>query len=172
MSTGLKLGYDRVQDRIALSIAGEGAEAYRIWLTRRMLSELWPALLRALPAASRARLQASGAWANEVLAFEREIALERARVGAGEQRGGESEADKRPIDLLARQIVLAIESSQTIRIKIRTIDNRRLTLGLDIDNMHMLCEVLRKGAERAGWGLDLKLPWDTPSASAPPMAHA
>ena len=174
MSSSLRLGYERVQDRIALSISGEGDQKYRIWLTRRLISELWPALVKALPAASRARLQAKGTWANEVLAFEREIALERARLGSsaeGKRTGEDPDSGKRPVDLLARQIVLTIEPTHTIRIKIVTADRRRLKLGLDLDNLHLFCEVLRKGVERAGWALELRLPWDTP-ASTPPMAHA
>ena len=75
--------------------------------------------------------------------------------------------DRRPLDLLAREMRVELAPDKTIKLRIFTADRRAVTMGFDLDNLHLFCEVLRKGTDRAGWDLDLKLPWETPATPMP-----
>lgn len=182
MLRSFRVAYDREQDRILLLLASDDEHDHALWLSRRFLRELWPVLIKALSAGSRIGHQAKGPFGHEVLAFEREVALQRARLtpedrarAAGHTaEAGTSATEPRPAKEGPRPRRSMVAVSASVRaapgrptaFTFGTADRRRFTFTLDLDNLHLFAELLHQAVSRSEWDLSLHVPWESSRQSS------
>ena len=74
----LQLRFDAEQDRLLLRVNTADREEFRLWLTRRMVARLWPALRSALESDDLVRTQPNRLARDTVLSFQQDKALAQA----------------------------------------------------------------------------------------------
>lgn len=139
----LQVACDRLQDRLLLRVATQADEEYRIWLTRRFLGDLWPHLAGLLgqPAAPQAAV--GEAAPAEQASFEQPFTDDKATYPLGTS------------PLLTSELKVDTLADGSFNLTFREGRERRLQLSLTPQLLHMLCAMLRAGAEQAQWNLAL-----------------
>lgn len=148
----LQIAHDAVQDRLLLRVATQADEEFRVWLTRRLLRELWPHLaqLAASPAAGPAP-----AGQSEAPHFEEPFRNEPATFPLGSN------------PLLTSEIKVDTHADGPVHLTFREGRERSFELTLTVDLLHALRAMLRAGAEQAHWDLALDY---TRAVAAPTLA--
>ncbi len=140
----LQIAHDAVQDRLVLRVSTQADEEFRVWLTRRVLRELWPHLARLLgPANDRAALP------GEIAAWPAPSGLtpvlpdDKVSYPLG------------ATPLLISEIQCDSLADGSFQLTFREGRERSFELGLTPDLLQAFCAMLRTAAEQAHWDLAL-----------------
>ena len=155
----LQIQNENIQDRLLLRIATPANEEMRVHVTRRFLRELWPHLVTTLEGhlASRPSLadeavpQATG----ETATFSEPYQANQPTLPLGAS------------PILASEANLVAAGPGLAQLTLREGRERSVALTLNSDLMRAFCSMLRAGADKARW--DLELPWEAPSSSPQPL---
>lgn len=167
----LSVGFDPEHDRLLMRINTSAHTEFRLWLTRRYVKLLWPALLQLVdsttPPVVRAPSQATPQAQQAVRAFAHEEAISRADFSKP------YDADKRETPLGADPILLSRMEAGTDAAgkRLLSMHPRRgqgVNLTLDPVLLHSLLRMIHAAAKKANWELVLILP--EPSAAPGPDA--
>ena len=162
----LSVGFDPEQDRLLMRIATSTQSEFRLWLTRRYVKLLWPALLQLVdstaPPAARAPSQATPQAQQAVRAFAHEEAISRADFSKP------YEADERETPLGADPILLSRMETGTNAAGQRLLsmhprEGQGVNLTLDPVLLHSLLRMIHAAAKKADWQLALTLPETSPA---------
>lgn len=166
--TDLRFHYSAVEDRVAAALTDGGGSSAVLWITRRMAGKLLDALAEFMSRTSPGLLTAPG-HAAEVLGFEHELAI----VQAGGEGVFKPVASKLKIDpaphLVDTVNLLQLQNGKS-RLVLRA-RQQQIAMDLPREALHLVYHQLCALAEHAGWKLDLKVPWESPGAGAPPAVH-
>ncbi|MBK7901469.1 MAG: hypothetical protein KA603_11805 [Azonexus sp.] len=138
---------DPIQDRLLLRIATNTQEEVRVFVTRRLLRDLWPLLMAVL--ADHLGRPAPTSGSAPAGAFGEPYRLENPSLPLGAQPLLPGEAKVEPHG--PGRCLLTLKEPR----------ERCFALALDADLLHALCAMLRAGAEQARWDLDL--PYGSPA---------
>lgn len=168
----IHLRYDAVADRLLLSVRTRAAEAYGVWLTRRMAGRLAAPLRQAvarLPLSRGPRAPGAPAPAIPVPEAQRmleEVARERPLKDAsfGEPFAGTDDATHPlgPEPLLPDEIDLRMAPAGGLQMSLREPRGRRLDLVLGDDLATGLSRLLDRTLAQTDWALPV------PDAAEPP----
>lgn len=155
----LQIQNENIQDRLLLRIATPANEEMRVHITRRFLRELWPHLVTMLEGhlASRPSLTADAtpASTNDTASFNEPYQADQPTLPLG------------ATPILASEANLVTAGPGLAQLTLREGRERSVGLTLNNDLLRAFCSMLRAGAEKARWNLDL--PWQAPSASPQPL---
>lgn len=155
----LQIAHDAVQDRLLLRVATQADEEFRVWLTRRLLRELWPHLSRLtshppqpLPPSDRGETTRSPAAAPH---FEEPFRDDKATYPLGSS------------PLLTSEVKMDTHPDGTVHMTFREGRERSFELTLTADLLHAFLSMLRATTDQAQWDLALDY---APVASPPHFA--
>jgi hypothetical protein len=136
----LQVAHDSIQDRLLIRVATQANEEYRVWLTRRFLTKLWPILAGKLVAAP---ITAPSDSAAEQPSFSEPFRDDEATYPLG------------ATPLLSSEIKFDAMSDGSFTLLFREGRERTFQLHLNADLLQALCAMLRAGAAQAEWQLPL-----------------
>ncbi|MBL8449273.1 MAG: hypothetical protein JNM32_05040 [Dechloromonas sp.] len=142
----IQVAADPVQDRLLLRIGTNTQEEVRVFVTRRLLRDLWPRLMNVLAGHLDRPAPTSGGAPTG--AFGDPYRLDNPSLPLGAQPLLPGEAKVEPHG--PGRCLLTLKEPR----------ERSFSLALDADLLHALCAMLRAGAENAQW--DLELPYGEP----------
>jgi hypothetical protein len=161
----LKLEFVAEHDRLLLRLATDNDSEVALWLTRRMVRRMWPALMRIALAAPEIVVQPDPEVRRALLGFQHEKAIRQSDFS-------------KPYQETPRERPLGESPLLVTRIQPRRDSRGRHVLGLlpavgqgvhvtlDDNLLHGLVKLIQNAVARADWDLDLRVPAGlTPLAS-------
>lgn len=145
------------QDRLLLRVSTRGGEEYRLWITRRYMKRLWPALMALLPPGPEQTVARRAEGEKLPLVLE------------GRRAAGDT-APSLSHNAPTRQTPLGNEPILLTRARVKTAGPSRhvlalypaagegLEIVLDQPMLHALTRLLAAAVQRTDWGLDLGPP--------------
>lgn len=142
------------QDRLLLCASTEDQQEWRLWLTRRLVKLLWPALLKALGRNPLVAAQADTGAKATVMDFQRQKALQQADFKTPYQEGAKAfPLGEDPILVTKLQIRSSKAGGWVLRLSPG--EGPGLEMAADETLLHALCAMLAKAIEKSDWSLDL-----------------
>ena len=184
----INIRHEATEDRLLLRLRTSAEGETSLYLTRRFVARLWPALVKTLGADPAVAAQADPAARSAVMAFRHEHAVSRSdfsrpyQAPAGkpaaappppaapdkeelEEIGEKPEvADPdAPLPLEVKGELVELCQIQTpgqdrVVLTFKTTEKKAVTVNLSIDMLHGFCKLLQQAADKAEWGLVLMLP--------------
>jgi hypothetical protein len=156
----IKLEFRADEDRLLLTVSTSDAKEVLVWLTRRCVRLLWPALMQAASAATGIVQQGQPGAREAVLGMRHEAAVAKSDFS-------------QPYAQAARERPLGEEPMLAARLQTRALPDGRFVLGLlpqdgtgihlNLDEMllHSFCKLLQATVDKAQWDMKLELPAGT-----------
>jgi len=149
--------YEPTQDRILFRVSTEKRFEYRIWLTRRMVKELWEVAVKAFEAEPEVKQQAHQPRVQQaVMSMKHQKALQAADFSKKHDTKTipPPEADK---TLLAISTEIRITATGTVKLTLHTAERKNVNLNFGKEMLHGICHILQHAADRANWDLQLNV---------------
>ncbi|MGC2518597.1 MAG: hypothetical protein WA373_05775 [Burkholderiales bacterium] len=162
----IKLEFSAEHDRLLLRVSSEDGKELLLWLTRRCVKLLWPALVDAAQASPEIALQADPEAKKALLGFQHEKAVNRANFS----RPYEDAPRERPpgVDpILVARIQARRDQQGRCVLSLPPVEGPRIHFTLDDTLLHSFCRLLQTSVAKASWDIALALPQSlTPVAPA------
>ena len=157
--TQINVRYDPAEDRLLLRMNAptpEGTAEYRLWLTRRFVQLMWQGLEKSMEADQTVDPAVQSSQREAVRQFKEEAALSSADFATPYRK----EAVLTPLGedpvLITKMQIKQAEAGKKVLIMSGE-DGPSVTLALAENMLHSVRKLIADAAERAGWGLSLKL---------------
>jgi hypothetical protein len=169
----MQVRYDALEDRLLLQIRTRAGEMFSAWLTRRMVTRLWPPFLEAVATAPVTQRSPQATVSPEA----REMLSQAARERPLPHADFETPFERRPVaeplgavPLLPAALNLARDPGGGVLLRMREARGRHLELRLGDDLAAALLRLLEKALAASEWGLGPvpKADSATPDAPLPP----
>ena len=158
------------EDRLLLRVNTTGRLEYQMWLTRRLVQGIWRLMVGAFAEAPEIKAQPAPRVKRAIMSMQHQEAVETADFKTERET-----ATAPPPGMDGPQLVTAVQcgrvSNSVRRLSFRTSAGKDINVNLTEEMMHALCHLIRQGAEKAGWNLELSI-GDAASAPIPPDATA
>lgn len=148
----LQVANDQIEDRLILRVSTQADEEFRVWVTRRLLHNIWPHLAKLLSFDSLPAPSAGG----EPPSFEKPFREDKATYPLGAK------------PLLASEVSFDPLPDGLLRLTFREGRERSFQLNLNADLLQALCSMLRACSEQAHWELTLEYTTAPSSPQTPP----
>ena len=149
--------YERVQDRILFRVSTEKRFEYRIWLTRRLVKELWELAVKSFEAESEVKQRAHQPGVQQaVMSMKHQEAVQAADFS----KKHDTKTKPSPqVDetLLAISIEMGKTETGTIRLTFHTAEQKDINFNFGEKMLHGICHILQQVANHAGWDLELNV---------------
>lgn len=165
----LQVRFDPEQDRLLLRASTQRNAELRCWLTRRMVRLLWPRLMEGLSRRAQAESKAPEEVREQVAAFRREEALQKADFSKPYDEVPEVTLPLGDAPVLVTRISVR-PTEKGLVLQLLPSQGQGLTLALDERLLYSICELIRRTAQVAEWDLDLRVP-EVSSPASPSAAH-
>lgn len=167
----MQVRYDPAADRVLWQVRTSSGELYALWLTRRMLRNLWPPLTRLVTQAGISQVAPNAVVLPEAQAMMAQAARERPLPHADFSKPFDATpaaTPQGPEPLLPTEIDLGPgPTGAGLALAAREPGGRRLALQLSADLATGLQRLLEQALQAADWGLQLA---PAPAAQADPAA--
>ena len=165
----LQVASDSIQDRLLLRFSTLQNEEVRVWLTRRFLRQIWPALLQMAEQVEEPDKLADDASDADPETGEPgnkrdEASFDQAFV----EDDPNYPLGKKP--LLASEAKLDLLEDRSLRLTLSEGRERSCSLHMDGELLQFFCAMLRAAERQADWNLDLDY-GEQPAKAAPQGAH-
>ena len=161
----LQLTYLAEEDRILmrLSFRAESGvlQEIRTWLTRRLVSNLWPGILRALETQIKLDQPQAAHASAEMVGMAHQGSLTAIKARGDFNLPFENPVQAFPPDgtpLLVTAAHFTIGAGQPVRINFTSANGDGFEVALTQEILHAFCRLLQDAAKTAEWGLSLNLP--------------
>lgn len=184
----INIRHEATEDRLLLRLRTSAEGETSVYLTRRFVARLWPALVKTLGADPAVAAQADPVARSAVMAFRHEHAVSRSdfsrpyrapaakpaapppSAAPDETEGPEEIGEKpaaadpdAPLPLEVKGELVELCQIQTpgqerVTLTFKTTEKKSVTINLSIDMLHGFCKLLQQAADKAEWGLVLTLP--------------
>ena len=162
----MQVRYQPAADRLLWQVRTQTGELFAVWLTRRMLKQLWPPLSNLVTSAGMAQVAPHAT----VLPEAREMMAQVARARPLAHANFSTPFDAKPVaqplgpePLLPTAIDLGPGAdAKGLRITVREPGGRHMTLALSADLATALMRLLEQALAEADWGLGPAAPAPTP----------
>ncbi len=167
----MQVRYQPAADRVLWQVRTQSAELFAVWLTRRMLKQLWPPLARLVTSAGVAQVAPNATVLPEAREMMAQVARVRPLPGADFATPFDAKPAAQPLGpepLLPGAIDLGPGADgKGLRITVREAGGRNMTLQLSNDLATALLRLLEQALAQADWGLGA-----APAASTDPAQAA
>ena len=153
----LKLEYHAEHDRLLLRVSTDDGKEVLLWLTRRCVKLLWPALLQMVQASPQVAVQPDAEARAALLGFRHEQALSKAdfktpyEAAAREQPLG-------PEPILVGRIQWKRDESGNHVLTLLPLSGQGINLALDENLLHSFCKLVQNTVAKSDWDFSLNLP--------------
>lgn len=153
----MQVRYDAAADRLLWQMRTCSGELFAVWLTRRMLRELWPPMHHLVTQGGIAQLAPNATVLPEARAMMAQAANARVLPGADFNTPFDQSPATRPLGpepLLPVQIDMGPQADgQGLSMAVREAGQRQLKLQLSSDMAHALRRLVAQALRDADWGL-------------------
>ena len=167
----MQVRYQPAADRVLWQVRTQTGELFAVWLTRRMLKQLWPPLSTLVTSAGLAQAAPNATVLPEAREMMAQVARARSLANANFNTPFDAKAVAQPLGpepLLPTAIDLGPGTdAKGLRITVREPGGRHMTLQLSADLATALMRLLEQALAEADWGLG-----PTGAAPAPSGAGA
>lgn len=157
----MTMSYSPVEDRLLLRVSTTAHEEHQIWLTRRFVNVLWPALIKgveqqALPPETAAAPTTTPQVKRAVVAMQHHEALQKTDLS---QKHDEEKVNKPSTvkPMLATGGRCLPTKGGGMRLTIKTQEGLQVGLNLNQQLLHALCHQISSLSQKAEWGLVLSV---------------
>lgn len=151
--------YAKVHDRILFRVSTQKRFEYRVWLTRRLLKDLWGVAVKSFEAEPEVVQQAHQPRVKEaVMSMKHQKAVQ-----SGDFTQKHDTKTVKPPEIAQNQPLLAVSAeigrteNDGIRLTFHTAERKDVNLNLNDEMLHAVCHILQKAADRASWDLQLSV---------------
>ena len=148
----IQISYVPDEDRLLLRLSTQAQEEFRLWLTRRLVKLLRPALDQSLAAQPRIQTQASAEARQELLRFEHEKVL-RAADFHTPYRATEKQLPLGPQPLVVTRISLRRQDDGGVALLLTPSQGQGVDLALTPALLHSLVALLDSALAQSDWTL-------------------
>ena len=153
----IQIKYDATADRLRLRVRTRADEVFAIWLTRRMMQRLWPALQQLNTRMALAAVPTDAVVLPEARAMLAEAARARPLPNADFRQPFADEGTRQPLGaepLLATEVELRARPAEGhVQLTICESAGRQIALQLSDDLHAALLRLLEQALAAADWGL-------------------
>ena len=154
----IKLEYNPEQDRVLMRVSTSDSQEMLLWLTRRCVNLLWPALLKLAQTSPRVVTQASPDARAALLGFEHEKAVKSSDFSRPYE---EQVASSRPLGaepILVSRIQTRRNQDGSYVLSLQPTSGQGLNINLDDTLLHSLCKLVQSSVSGAEWDMRLDFP--------------
>lgn len=151
--------YAKVHDRILFRVSTKKRFEYRVWLTRRLVKDLWGVAVKSFESEPEVVQQAHQPRVKEaVMSMKHQEAVQ-----SGNFSRKRDTKTVKPPEIKQNQPLLAVAATikrtdkEAIRLTFHTIERKVVNLNLTDEMLHAVCHILQQAADRAGWDLQLSV---------------
>lgn len=155
----IQLRYIPDQDRLLLRLNTSDRQEMRLWFTRRLVSRIWPQLVRLLAAEGSVASQPHPEARAAVLAFRHQAVAAQADYSKP-FRDDAAVTPLGPEPLLVTRVQLRPVDAGGIVLNLRPARGQGVELNLDLGMLHALCELMSRTVAGAEWDMQLKMGTD------------
>ena len=165
----MQVRYQPAADRVLWQVRTHTGEVFAVWLTRRMLRQLWPPLSKLVTTAAVAQVAPHATVLPEAQAMMAQVARSRPLANANFSTPFDPKPVAQPLGpepLLPTAIDLGPgDGGKGLRITVREPGGRHMALALSDDLATALMRLLEQALAEADWGLGAPA---APAAAAAP----
>jgi len=148
--------YIPAQDRILFRVNTQDKLEYRVWLTRRLVRNLWGVAVKSFEAKPEVTEQPRPQVKQAVMSMQHQQAVQSSNFKQKHATNTKPAPESvTPLLAVATQITQVNET--TIRLTFVTAEGKAVNLQLNEDMLHAVCHILQTAADRAGWDLQLSV---------------
>jgi hypothetical protein len=155
---------DRVLLRASFKTEDGGLQELRAWLTRRLISNLWPAIVDALERqVALNKPQAAHARA-DIVGMEHHASVEHIRDSGSFDNPFDNGVDSYPLGetpILVTAASFTLNPDQPIRIDFAPANGKGFEIAFPPVVLHGLCSLLKDAVSAADWDMELEMPGAT-----------
>ena len=161
--------YNPVEDRVLFRVNTREKMEYKIWLTRRLVKQIWSAAVKNFATEPDVKEQVLPQVKKTVLSMKHQKALQSTDFTKKHENAVKA-APEMEKPLLATNAELVSTKQGLVRLSFHTVGGRSVNLNLNHEMLHAVCHIFQQAADKAAW--DLKLPIGNPTAVVmPPVGH-
>jgi hypothetical protein len=153
----IQIKYDPLADRLRMQVRTRAGEVFAIWLTRRLVQRLWPALQQVATHLALGRVPGDALVHPEAQAMIAESVRNRPLANADFSQPFSTELAQRPLGeepMLAAEVELQARPQASGGLRVTVSDGqRRITLQLNDDLHSAMLRLLEQATAAADWGL-------------------
>ncbi|MAH83771.1 MAG: hypothetical protein CBB68_05345 [Rhodospirillaceae bacterium TMED8] len=166
--------YNPMHDRILFRVSTQKRLEYRVWLTRRVVKNLWAIAIRSFEAdadfeADVGEDEKSGRLPHPQIPKKQEPRIREAVMSMKHQEALQSSdfskkhdtktmpapEVRNPLLVIKAEIGRTVEG--TIKLNLHTLERKNVTLSLNDKTLHALCHMLQRASDKAEWNLELRV---------------
>ena len=148
--------YNPAEDRILFRVNTMEKTEYRVWLTRRLVRQIWGVAVQSFAAEPEVQQQDRSQVKKAMLSMQHQEAV---------QAGDFSQKHEQPVKaapeteqpLLAVKADLGKTEQGTTRLSFHTLGGKSINLNLNDEMLHAVCHILQQASNKAGWDLKLAI---------------
>jgi hypothetical protein len=151
---------DRLLCRASFKETGELHEL-RAWLTRRMVRNLWPAILQTLEKQVALEKPDAAHASADIVGMEHQASVDTIRGTGSFDAPYEAEAVHFPLGempILVEKVDLTVGAGQPVRVNLSPADGHGFEIGFNLTVLHGFCALLKDAVKQAEWDLELEMP--------------
>ena len=153
----MTMSYSATEDRLLLRVSTTARDEHQIWLTRRFINVLWPALIKgvekqSLPPETVAAPTTTPQVKRAVMAMQHNVALQETDMT---KKHDEEKINKPSTNkpMLATGGQCTPLPTGGMRLNLKTAENLQIGLNLNKHLLHAFCHQITSLTEKAEWGL-------------------
>lgn len=163
----IKLEHSAVQDRLLMRIATDDGQEILLWLTRRCVKLLWPALMGLAQKSPNIAMHSHPDARSALLGMRHEEAVRKTDYSRPYDEA-QREHLLGPEPLLVARIQTRLEGSGQFILTLLPAQGQGINVALDEVLLHLLSGLLLKVVKGAEWELELHLPTGLAAGAEPP----
>lgn len=153
----LKLEYSAEHDRLLLLVSTDDGKEVLLWLTRRCVKLLWPALVQMAQSEPPVASQPDPLARAALLEFRHEKALSQADFSKPYEEAPR-ERPLGPEPILVGRIQWQRDESGNHVLTLLPLSGQGINLSLDENLLHSFCKLVQNAVKNADWDFTLNLP--------------
>jgi hypothetical protein len=151
---------DRLLCRASFKESDEFHEL-RAWLTRRLVRNLWPAILLTLEKQVALEKPDAAHASSDIVGMEHQASVDTIRDNGSFDAPYETEATHYPLGetpILVEKADLTVGAGQPVRINVSPAEGRGFEISFDLTVLHGFCALLQEAVAQADWDMALEMP--------------
>ena len=152
----IRVDYSSEQDRLLLRVSSDDGAELRFWLTRRLVKDLWPALITMAKTVGEARRQSNPAARNAVVEFEHDKAVRQADFTTPYET--QTHLPLGPEPVLVTRLRAQPDSQGNAVIAMHPAQGQGMDLAMDPMLLHSFTRLIQAAVAKTDWDIRLELP--------------
>ncbi len=161
---------DRILLRVSFRTVDGSLEEIRSWLTRRMVRNLWPGIVKSLDSQVKLNQPQAAHASAEILSMEYQASVTEIKASGNFDIPFEAAADYYPFGetpILVTASQFHLHPKEPVRISFIDARQKNFDVAFTQTAMHGFCKLLQEAVRTAQWELTLQMPSFTQLEAAP-----